>query len=94
MNKDKILTLQIGGSQRKCQNKREMGMDLEIVMLSEVSQRKTNIIYFLYVELKKNGTIELIYKSEIESWIQKTNIKLLPVGKGWEGINWEIWVDI
>ena len=37
MNKDKTPTLQIGGSQRKCQNKREMCMDLEIVMLREVS---------------------------------------------------------
>ena len=37
MNKEKIPTLQIGGSQRKCQNKREMCMDLEIVMRSEVS---------------------------------------------------------
>ena len=44
------------------------GMDLEIVMLSEIVQRKTNIIqYCLYVETKKNGTNELIYKIEIES---------------------------
>ena len=28
-------------------------MDLEIVILSEVSQTKTNIIYCLYVESKK-----------------------------------------
>ena len=28
-------------------------MDLEIVILSEVRQRKTNIIYALYVESKK-----------------------------------------
>ena len=43
------------------------GMDLEIVMLSEIVQRKTNIIqYCLYVETKKNGTNELIYKIEME----------------------------
>ena len=34
-------------------------MDLEIVILSEVRQRKTNIIYALYVESKKNCTNEL-----------------------------------
>ena len=34
-------------------------MDLEIVILSEVRQRKTNIIrYHLYVESKKKGTNE------------------------------------
>ena len=42
----------------------------------------------------KNGTNELVYKTEIESWIQQTNLQLLPVGKGWEGVNWEIGVDI
>ena len=43
-------------------------MDLEIVILSEVSQRKTNIIWYrLYVESKKNDTNELIYKTEIAS---------------------------
>ena len=42
-------------------------MDLEIVTLSEISQTKTNIIwYHLYVESKKKGTNELIYKTEIE----------------------------
>ena len=42
-------------------------MDLDIVILSEVSQRRTNIVWYcLYVESKKNGTNELIYKTEIE----------------------------
>ena len=45
------------------------GSYLKIVILSEVSQRKTNIIYHLYVETLKNGTNELIYKTEIESQI-------------------------
>ena len=41
-------------------------VDLEIVTLSEVRKRKTNIIwYHLYVESKKNGTNEPIYKTEI-----------------------------
>ena len=33
-------------------------MDLEIVMLSEVSQRKTNIIYHLYVE--SNNMVQMV----------------------------------
>ena len=37
-------------------------MDLEILVWSEVNQRKTNIIWYsLYVESKKNDTNELIY---------------------------------
>ena len=40
-------------------------MDLEIIILSEVSQTETNaILYHLYVESKKNDTNELIYKTE------------------------------
>ena len=41
--------------------------DLEIIKLSEVSQRKTNIMWYcLYVESKKNDTNELIYKTETD----------------------------
>ena len=40
-------------------------MDLEIIMLSEVSQR--HICYHLYVESLKNDKNELIYKTEIEN---------------------------
>ena len=44
-------------------------MDLEIIILSEVNQRKTNIIcYPLYVEpKKKNDTNEFICKTETDS---------------------------
>ena len=43
-------------------------MDLDIILLTEVRQRKTNIIwYHFYVESKKNGTNELIYKTETDS---------------------------
>ena len=43
-------------------------MDLEIIILSEVSQIKRNIIrYPLYVESFKNDTNELIYKTETDS---------------------------
>ena len=41
-------------------------MDLEVIILSEVRQRKTHIIYHL-CGILKNGTNELIYKTEIKS---------------------------
>ena len=43
-------------------------MDLEIVILSKVIQREEQIPYDItYMwNLKKNGTNELIYKTEIE----------------------------
>ena len=44
-------------------------MDLEIVNLSEVSQRKTNIIVELICGIKKNDTNKLIYK--IETYAQR-----------------------
>ena len=40
----------------------------------------------------KKGTNELIYETEIESQMQKTNL-WLPEGKG-RRINWEIEVDV
>ena len=40
-------------------------MDLEIIILSEVSQRKTNIIgYHLYVESKKNDKMNVFTKQK------------------------------
>ena len=46
-------------------------MDLEIVIMSEVRHRKTNIVsYQLHVQSKKRrGTNELTYKTEVESWM-------------------------
>ena len=61
-------------------------MDLEIVTLCEVSQTekdKYHTILFI-CEILKNGTIELIYKTEIESQMEKTNL-WLPGGKRREG---------
>ena len=43
-------------------------MDLGIIILSEINQRKTNIKwYHLYVELKKTDTNEHIYKIDTEN---------------------------
>ena len=51
-----------------------MWIDLEIITLSEVRQRKTNTICdHIYVESKKNNTNELIYKTETDSQTWKTN---------------------
>ena len=52
-------------------------------------QRKTNMIQLIRGILK-NYTNELIYKTEIDSWIQKTNVCLM--GRG-GGINWEIGIE-
>ena len=61
-------------------------MDLEIIMLNEVRQRKTNIIWYsLYVESKKKiDTSVLIYKTEIYPQPHETNL-WLPKGKVEEG---------
>ena len=40
----------------------------------------------------KNDTSELIYKTEIDSQTEKTNL-WLPKGKKGEGINWEFGID-
>ena len=63
-------------------------IDLEITILSEVRQTKTNIIlYCLYVQSKKKkDTNELICKTERDSQTQKTNL-WLPRGTVWGGIN-------
>ena len=52
-------------------------MDLEIIILSEVSQTKTNAIcYHLYVESKKRIQMNLFTKQEIDSQTSKTNLRL------------------
>ena len=53
------------------------------------SERESQISYNIaYIwNLKKNGTNELIYKTERELQMQKTNL-WLPRCKGWGRINW------
>ena len=60
-------------------------MDQETAILSEVSQRKTNIYDHLYNESLKNDITELIYKIKIDPQTQKSNLGLLK-GKR-RGIN-------
>ena len=55
-------------------------VDLEIIILTEVNQRQ--IPYYLYVESNfRNDTKELIYKTETDSLISKSNL-WLPKRKG------------
>ena len=50
-------------------------MDLEIIILSGVSQRKTNIVWYcLYAESFKNETNEVIYKTDIYPQTLKANL--------------------
>ena len=55
-------------------------MDLENIMLSEVSQRQI-LCDFSCMQTLKNNTNECICKTEADSQIQKTNL-WLPKGKG------------
>ena len=57
-----------------------MWMDPKNIMLSEVSQRKTNTVYHLYVDSKNNAN-ESTYKTETDS---QTENKLM-VTKGERG---------
>ena len=63
-------------------------MDLEIIILSEVSQIKTNTIcYHLHIESKNNYANELIYKIERASHIE--NKFMVTKGEKRGGINEE-----
>ena len=61
-------------------------IDLEIVILSEVSQRQRNI---KITEITKI-TNELVYKTESDSQTQRTNL-WLPEEKSWERDEQEVW---
>ena len=63
-------------------------MDPEAIIISEVSQIKTNIFWYcLYLKSKKKHTNELIYKTETDSQTQKTNLFVITKGKREEGRN-------
>ena len=61
-------------------------MDLEMIILSEVSQKKKRQISYgiTYMWNLKYDTNELIYKTETDSQTQRTDL-LLPQGKGGGG---------
>ena len=50
-------------------------MDLEIITLSEISQRKTGLYDITYMQTLKNNTNEHIYSAETDSQTQKTSFE-------------------
>ena len=61
------------------------------ITLSEISQIQKDKYGITYMgNLKKGGTNELIYKTEVEAWMQETNLWI----PGWGGINWKIGTDV
>ena len=65
-------------------------MNLEIIILSEANQRKTDVIgYHLHVKTLKRDTNELVYKAETDS---QTLLLKGNVGRG--GLSWEVEIDI
>ena len=58
------------------------GMDMEIIILSEVSQtEKDNSTYMRNLKKEKKDTNELIYKTETDSQTQRTNLWLPGSGR-------------
>ena len=55
-------------------------MDLKNIMISEISQTKTNFIWYHSYMDYKNNTNKCIYKIETDSQTQKTNLRS-PTGR-------------
>ena len=77
----------------------ETWIDLETVIQSEVSQKEKNK-YRIQTHIcgtQKNGTDELVRRTEIETQMQRTNV-WTPMGDtgrvGGGVMNWEIGIDI
>ena len=63
-------------------------MDLEIVILSEVSQKERQIPYITYMQNLKYDTSELVYETETDSQTERTDLWLpggREVGDKWIG---------
>ena len=68
-------------------------MDLEIIILSKVSQKEKDILYdTTYMWNLKYDTNELIYKTETDS--QRTDLWLLRGRGSGGGMDWEFGIDI
>ena len=67
----------------------EMWMDLETVIQSEVSQKEKKKYRILthICGIQKNGTDEPVYKTEIETEMQRTNV-WTPKGESGVGGGW------
>ena len=68
-------------------------MDLETTIPSEVSRKEKNKYYTLMhiYGIQKNDTDDLIWKTEIETQLQRTNIRVPGGdGKGWDELgDWD-----
>ena len=78
----------------------ETWVDLETVVQSEVSQKEKNQYRILthICGTQKNGTDEPVFRAEIETQMQRTNV-WTPRGESGRGgggglMNWEIGIDI
>ena len=67
-------------------------MDLEISILSEVSQILKDKYMISLICGKKGGTIELVCRTETNS--QTLKKFWLPKGKGWGGVDWGFGIGI
>ena len=67
-------------------------VDLEIIIPSEVSQSKTNIVYHLYVESKKVIQMNLFIKQKQSHRCRKQIYAYQGIRAG--GINWDIGIDL
>ena len=65
-------------------------MDLEIIILSEVSQKKTNILYHLCVESKKMIQMNLFTKQK-QTHRQRKQTYGYRRGKGWGRDKLGVW---
>ena len=69
-------------------------MDLEIILISEISQTEENkYMILLYIKFFKDDTCKLIYKKETDSQAQRVNYGYWEERQG-EGIDWEFEIDI
>ena len=73
----------------------ETWMDLEYLIQSEVSQKEKNKYRTLMhvCGIQKNGTDELVFRAEIETQMQRTNV-WTPKGERGSGKNQETGIDI
>ena len=60
-------------------------IDLEMIILSDVRQRKTNITWYHVCEIWKNDTNELIYKTDRPTDVE--NKLMVPKEERGRGIN-------
>ena len=68
---------------------------IEIIILSEVSQRKTNITFYLSVESKRKKMFQMnLFTKQKQTHRQRKQIYGDQMGKGWGGMKWEFGINI